>query len=98
MSSTSSITSDRETDQRTTQEIKRDLALAEVSANKPRRYKDLNVEVCGSQALSHEMTSNKHVGDSFRTILQTESIGLNRAGEFEETEPVDEQWNQSSSK
>merc|ERR1719431_347753 len=97
-SSISSLTSDSEPDQRTTQEIKRDLALAEVRANKLRREMDLNVKVLGSQALFHEMTSNRQAQDSFPTILETESIGLNQAGEFEETEPIYDQNEKSGNK
>ena len=59
---------------------------------------DLNVEVLGSRALFHEMTSNRHAGDSFPIILETESIGLNQAGEFEETEPIDDQKENSGIK
>merc|ERR1719431_468495 len=97
-SSISSLTSDSEPDQRTTQEIKRDLALAEVRANKLRREMDLNVKVLGSQALFHEMTSNRQAQDSFPTILESESIGLNQAGEFEETEPIVDQNENSGNK
>lgn len=89
-SSASSLTSDSELDQKTTQEIQRDLRLAEIRATKLRSDMDINVEVLGSQAFFQEMTNNRQVQDTtLSTIQETDSMGLNVAMEMVETEPIE---------
>jgi len=87
--SISSLTSDSEPDQRTTQEIKRDLALAEKRASKLRSDMHLNVEVLGSQAFFQDITTNIQAVDTLPSLQDTESMGLNDARQIEDTEPME---------
>lgn len=79
--SSSASTTDSEPDMRTTQELKRDLALAEIRAQKLRDDMNINMEVLGSQALFHDASIIKKADDipASTSVPETDSLDLNNA-------------------